>query len=222
MPTRPLPIQDNDEHLPPHAFSDLFDDDPLDIDAYALVSEGSHPLPQEVIDGAARVARMAEEQRRTPTMMDTVVAVMLSIPGARHFEDADGFAWLAELKKVALTEICLFATCFHCTPTQALKTLLVERVFSEKEAKIDPASILTVVRTLGEHTTDKAIWQSLVRLSIDPHDVHTIMTRYQLAGYEPAVRAVIALRALRFEGISLPTSSALAQIARPHDFSVRG
>jgi hypothetical protein len=126
------------------------------------------------------------------------------------------------LKELELTQIALFATCFHCTPTQALKALLVERAFSDKEAKIDPASILAVIQTLDEYASDKSLWQAWLTLHIDPQEVHDAMTHYKLAGYEPAARAVIAARHLRFEGIKLPTHSVLAQLARPHDFSVRG
>jgi hypothetical protein len=217
----PNQLQDHDEHLPDDLLSRMFEDDPFDIDAYELVSEGSHPLPQVVIDGAAGVARMAEEERAA-TMMDTVVAVMFSIPQERHFSSIDAFIWLADLRKISTRDLALFEATHSCSPTQALKAILVGDVFSEREAIVNPASILTVIRTLDEYASDKALWQAWLTLNVDPQEVHDAMTLYKLAGYEPAARVVIVARHLRFDGTKLPTHSALARISRPHDFSVRG
>jgi hypothetical protein len=210
---------DSDEHLPQDLLSRIFDDDPLDIDAYALVSEGSHPLPAPVTEKAAA---FADYGMHVATMMDTLIAVMLSIPNDRHFSSIDAFIWLTDLQKISARDLTLFAATHSCSPTQALKVLMVGDIFDEKGATIDPASILIVIRTLDEYATDKSLWQAWITLNVDPHEVHDALTHYKLSGYEPAARAVIVARHLRFEGIKLPIHSALAQIARPHDFSVRG
>lgn len=191
---------EHDEHLSEDLLNEACSVDPLTV------------LPQ---------TSTALPNRQEATTLDTIVAVLMCLPDKRHFVSLESGLLLMRHKQIERRALDLFADTHTCTFTQALKCLLVQREWFARG--VHPVElyecIVPLVRLIDEYTSDRDMWQAIVTLRIDPSDTRVAGYRYKLMGLEMPTLATIVQAAARFEGLTLPTDSVLAQIARPHDFN---